>query len=345
MALFGAPIAHEDHARRACYAALYLGEELRRYAEELRRTRGLGFSIRTGLNSGEVIVGAIGDDLRMDYTAQPARPVGISDALGLVNSVVNGLLWSGRQLNDPNSSLSKDVDRWLAEVTSETGTTALRVYNAVLKVRRCGDLECFPTVKFVFLRSSNGVGIEPELMFVRRNAAGRREFKVVLQWGGTKGPERKLLKENLNNSGVRTIYVPDRAAPKNPRWPWTDDVRFLLLLYLVQHEMISLDQEDAAGEFLLAYLAKFRDAKKPKDGLILSHLLKQYGFAMDYRGLGPYIAKVARGLAAAELDRAQTSYILEEETPHGIRTSCCRPSQESSISRRARSTSGPGMGS
>jgi class 3 adenylate cyclase len=70
MALFGAPITHEDHARRACYAALYLGEELLRYAEELRRRRGLGFSVRMGLNSGEVIVGAIGDDLRMDYTAQ-----------------------------------------------------------------------------------------------------------------------------------------------------------------------------------------------------------------------------------------------------------------------------------
>jgi class 3 adenylate cyclase len=80
MALFGAPIAHEDHARRACYAALYLGEELRRYAEELRRTRGLGFSVRMGLNSGEVIVGAIGDDLRMDYTAQ-GHTVGLAQRM------------------------------------------------------------------------------------------------------------------------------------------------------------------------------------------------------------------------------------------------------------------------
>ncbi|UCF21450.1 MAG: adenylate/guanylate cyclase domain-containing protein, partial [Gemmatimonadota bacterium] len=70
MALFGAPIAHEDHAPRACYAALHLTEELRRYADELRRTRGLNFVVRIGLNSGEVVVGKIGDDLRMDYTAQ-----------------------------------------------------------------------------------------------------------------------------------------------------------------------------------------------------------------------------------------------------------------------------------
>jgi class 3 adenylate cyclase/tetratricopeptide (TPR) repeat protein len=70
MALFGAPIAHEDHAQRACYAALHLRDELRRYADELRVTEGLNFSVRMGLNSGEVVVGRIGDDLRMDYTAQ-----------------------------------------------------------------------------------------------------------------------------------------------------------------------------------------------------------------------------------------------------------------------------------
>jgi class 3 adenylate cyclase/tetratricopeptide (TPR) repeat protein len=70
MALFGAPIAHEDHARRACYAALHLMEELRRYADDLRLNQGLNFAVRMGLNSGEVVVGKIGEDLRMDYTAQ-----------------------------------------------------------------------------------------------------------------------------------------------------------------------------------------------------------------------------------------------------------------------------------
>src|SRR5262245_51500326 len=70
MALFGAPIAHEDHAQRACYAALHLQQELRRCADAIRLERGLNFSVRMGLNSGEVVVGTIGDDLRMDYTAQ-----------------------------------------------------------------------------------------------------------------------------------------------------------------------------------------------------------------------------------------------------------------------------------
>lgn len=70
MALFGAPLAHEDHAVRACFAALEMQRQVRLYADELRLASGLNLSIRVGLNTGEVIVGAIGDDLRMDYTAQ-----------------------------------------------------------------------------------------------------------------------------------------------------------------------------------------------------------------------------------------------------------------------------------
>src|SRR5437867_2547922 len=70
MALFGAPIAHEDHAQRACAAALELARGLGALAEDVRRESGLDFAVRMGLNSGEVVVGRIGDDLRMDYTAQ-----------------------------------------------------------------------------------------------------------------------------------------------------------------------------------------------------------------------------------------------------------------------------------
>jgi len=69
MALFGAPVAHEDHAVRACYAALAMQDAMRRYAEEVRRTHGLAVQIRVGLNSGDVVVRAIGNDLHMDYSA------------------------------------------------------------------------------------------------------------------------------------------------------------------------------------------------------------------------------------------------------------------------------------
>ncbi len=57
MALFGAPIAHEDHAQRACYAALHLQGALRTYAQQLRRERGLVLATRIGINSGDVVVG------------------------------------------------------------------------------------------------------------------------------------------------------------------------------------------------------------------------------------------------------------------------------------------------
>src|SRR5436190_4310382 len=69
MALFGAPLAHEDHAVRACYAALRMQESVRRHAENVRRTEGVSIHIRIGLNSGAVVMRSIGNDLQMDYSA------------------------------------------------------------------------------------------------------------------------------------------------------------------------------------------------------------------------------------------------------------------------------------
>ncbi len=69
MALFGAPLAHEDHAVRASYAALRMQERVKHHAEAVFHTHGVNLQIRVGLNSGDVVVGAIGNDLRMDYTA------------------------------------------------------------------------------------------------------------------------------------------------------------------------------------------------------------------------------------------------------------------------------------
>jgi class 3 adenylate cyclase len=103
MALFGAPVAHEDHAVRACYAALDMQATIRGYAEEVRRTHGVDVQIRVGLNSGDVVVRAIGSDLHVDYTAvgqtthlaarleQLARPGSTllaADTLGLAEGYV-----------------------------------------------------------------------------------------------------------------------------------------------------------------------------------------------------------------------------------------------------------------
>jgi class 3 adenylate cyclase/tetratricopeptide (TPR) repeat protein len=69
MALFGAPLAHEDHAQRACFASLRIQRAMKAYSEDMRARFGFEFKMRIGLNSGPVVVGSIGNDLRMDYTA------------------------------------------------------------------------------------------------------------------------------------------------------------------------------------------------------------------------------------------------------------------------------------
>jgi class 3 adenylate cyclase len=69
MALFGAPLAHEDHALRACYAALTMQTAMPAYTEEVRRVHGLEMRLRVGLNSGQVVVRTISNDLHMDYSA------------------------------------------------------------------------------------------------------------------------------------------------------------------------------------------------------------------------------------------------------------------------------------
>ena len=104
MAIFGAPVAHEDHAVRACYAALRMQEQVKRYAADVFRAEGVNIQIRVGLNSGEVVVGTVGSDLRLDYTAvgrtthlaarmeQLASPGSIlltPSTLGLVEGIVD----------------------------------------------------------------------------------------------------------------------------------------------------------------------------------------------------------------------------------------------------------------
>ena len=68
MALFGAPLAHEDHAVRACYAALRMQESIARYSQEVQRNQGVPIMVRVGVNSGEIVISAIGNDLHMEYT-------------------------------------------------------------------------------------------------------------------------------------------------------------------------------------------------------------------------------------------------------------------------------------
>ena len=103
MALFGAPIAHEDHAVRACYAALRMQETITRYADEVQRSHGVPVMVRVGLNSGEILVCAIGNDLHMDYTVvgQTANLAARMEQMAKPGSVVTtaDTLQVGRRLH------------------------------------------------------------------------------------------------------------------------------------------------------------------------------------------------------------------------------------------------------
>src|SRR6266704_3594575 len=132
MALLGAPIAHEDHALRACYAALAMQAAMRAYTDDVRRTRGLELRMRVGLNSGEVVVRAIGNDLHMDYSAvgetthlaarmeQLATPGSIRLTAGTLG-LVEGLVRVNALGPVPVKGLTEPV-----EVFELVGATALR---------------------------------------------------------------------------------------------------------------------------------------------------------------------------------------------------------------------------
>lgn len=101
MGFFGAPLAHEDHALRACYAALAIQKDLTEYSEKVKKDYGKEIKIRLGLNSGPVIVGFIGNDLHMVYTS-------IGDTISLA-SLMEGLATPGSALVSINTQrLVKD---------------------------------------------------------------------------------------------------------------------------------------------------------------------------------------------------------------------------------------------
>src|SRR5207253_1643346 len=106
MALFGAPLAHEDHAVRACYAALRMQESVKRYAEGVFRSHGVLIQIRVGLNSGEVVVRALGSALHMNYTAvgPTTHLAARMEQLAGPGTVLRGPARSARLTASPSSS-------------------------------------------------------------------------------------------------------------------------------------------------------------------------------------------------------------------------------------------------
>src|SRR5437899_3002528 len=147
MALFGAPIAQEDHAVRACYAALRMHRAIAHDADDVRRRLGVDVQIRVGLNSGEVVVRSIGSDLRMDYSAvgqtthlaarmeQLARP-GTTLITGATYRLAERFIEAGSQGPMPIKGLKDPVEVWelkrATPVTSSLGVIAGRAQTAML---------------------------------------------------------------------------------------------------------------------------------------------------------------------------------------------------------------------
>ena len=193
MALFGAPIAHEDHAQRAVHAALGIRKALEGYKEEVGRRRGIAFDVRQGINTGLVVVGSIGSDLRMDYTAigdttnVAARLQQAADPGRIVISEITQRLVSGyfhlRPLGplslkgkaEPVSAwevIAARVARTRLEIEAEHGLTPFIGRERELRLLS----ECFEKAKanhgqVVFIAGEPGIGKSRLLLEFRRRLA------------------------------------------------------------------------------------------------------------------------------------------------------------------------------
>jgi class 3 adenylate cyclase len=234
MALFGAPIAHEDHAERACYAALHLRDELRPYADELRIGRGLNFSVRMGINSGEVVVGKIGEDLRMDYTAQghtvglAARMEQLAETRSIYLTEHTAKLVGGYfALRDLGASSIKGVSKPL-HVFELDGVGALRTRLDVSRARGFS--------RFVG-RQEEMATLEAALA---RTLTGQGQVVGVVAVAGT--GKSRLCTEFTAHCRARGIQVAEAHCPSIGK-----NVPFLPLLELLRH-LFGIAENDSAHE-------------------------------------------------------------------------------------------------
>jgi len=179
MALFGAPVAHEDHAQRACYAALSVQKVMGEYGERIKQDTGVDFAMRIGINSGHVIVGSIGDDLRMDYTA-------IGDTTNLASRI--------QQSANPG-------EVWLSQETQN-------IIHGFFQVESIGDLDLKGKAK-----------PQPTYRVVAAHKEVRTRFEAGLTKGVTelvgRRPEMEILKtawERAKNSKARLVDIVGEAG-------------------------------------------------------------------------------------------------------------------------------------
>jgi tetratricopeptide (TPR) repeat protein len=180
MALFGAPVAHEDHAQRACNAALSIKKALDGYGEKIKNDTGIDFQIRVGLNSGYVIVGSIGDDLRMDYTA-------VGDTTNLAARI--------QQAASPG-------DVWLSKGTQSIISGFFQV-ESVGDLKLKGKVESQPTYRLVAEHKKIRTRFEAGLVKGITELVGRRPEMEILKtaWERSKSGEGRVV-DIVGEAGV-----------------------------------------------------------------------------------------------------------------------------------------------
>ena len=211
MAIFGAPIAHEDHAQRACAAALEMVRDVRALVQEVRREHRLDLAVRMGLNSGEVVVGRIGDDLRMDYTAQ-------GHVVGLAARVQQLALPGGITVTEQTARLARGFFDFL-----DRGQQSVKGASAPVRVF---DLQGRGVIRTRFDRSralgfARFVGRERELMLLERTLeeAQSGRPKVVLISGEPGAGKSRLCHELIERARGVSVHCA-RALSHGRRFPF-----------------------------------------------------------------------------------------------------------------------------
>jgi class 3 adenylate cyclase/tetratricopeptide (TPR) repeat protein len=260
MALFGAPIAHEDHAQRACAAALELARDLGALGEDVRRESGLDLAVRMGLNSGEVVVGRIGDDLRMDYTAQ-------GHVVGLAARVQQLARPGGVSVTEQTARLASGYFDFLDRGEQHLKGTSVPV--------RVFDLRGPGPIRSRFDRSraqgfSRFVGREPELALLERalrDAQSGRPTVVLLTAEPGAGKSRLCHEFVERSRGVPLHYA--RALSHGRMLPFHTIVELARGLFGVHHGASAGDIRDAVVRGL--------PSSQPADPMALAFWLELLG--------------------------------------------------------------------
>jgi len=220
MALFGAPIAHEDHAVRAVAAGLAIQKASREYSASLVRERGFGLELRIGINTGPVVVGRIGDDLRMDYTAQ-GQTVNLAARLQAA-SPPGGVL-----ISETTQRLVRDYflleERGALELKGIDG--AVHAFAVTDQRRRRARFDVALERGLTPL-----VGRATERQFLRecfaRAQAGRGQVVSVVGEAGT-GKSRLAYELQRELRDEAHIYLEAHCAPHGAALPFNSIVQFL----------------------------------------------------------------------------------------------------------------------